>query len=147
MSERVNTFVDFRGEFPKTDPREAIPGEEVATLLVAGLEQRGFPIHKVEAVDYERIIECHSGDVLFGVHVWIDWLEMDRWEICCPSTIGLFGWLFGRKDHDEHKRLLQAIDEILRQTSGVRDIRWFVGFEAVGYRERFPWYDGPFASE
>lgn len=143
MSERLNILVDFRGEFPKTDPREAIPGEEVAAVLVAGLRQNGFPIHNVDAVDFERFIECSSGDVRFSVHIWIDWDEMDRWEVCCPATVGFVGWLFGRSDHHEHKRLLEAIDSILRQTSGVHDVRWFPGYEFACRREKYPWHPGP----
>jgi hypothetical protein len=146
MTERLNIFVDFRGEFPKTDPQEAIPGEQVAALLVAGLKQRGFPVHGVEAVDYERIIECSSGHVRFRVRVWIDWDEMDRWEVCCPATVGFFGRLFGRSDHCEHKRVLEAIDEVLRQASGVRDVRWSPGYEPVGSREKCSWYPGPVVS-
>ena len=143
MSERLNTFVDFRGEFPKTDPRDTIPGEEVAAVLVAGLEARGFPVHGVEAVDFERLIECSSDGVRFCVRVWIDWETMDRWEVCCPPAFGFLDRLFGRSDHRAHKRLLEAIDAILREANGVRDIRWFPGYEMVGYREKITWYPGP----
>src|SRR5688572_23583755 len=131
----MNIFVDFRGPFPKADPREAIPGEDVVALLSAGLERRGFPVHRVLAVDFERIIECSSGDIPFSVRVWIDWEAMDRWEICCPPAVGCLGWLFGPSDHGEHKRLLEAIDEILRQAEGVREIRWFARYESLGIRE------------
>lgn len=154
MREQLNIFVDFCGDFPKTHPYEAmrdtapeaIPGKEVAALLATGLERRGLPVHNVEAVDFERIVYCSSGDLRFCVHVWVDWEEMDRWEVCCPSTVGFIGWLFGRSDHYEHKLLLKAIDEILRQASGVRDIRWFPEYEMVGYREKRTWYRGPVVS-
>src|SRR4051812_29675611 len=129
MSERLNTFVDFRGEFPKTDPREAIPGEEVAGLLASGLAQRGFTIHGLEAVDFEQIIACRSGAIRFRVRVWIDGIDMDRWEVSCTPTVGCLGWLFGRTHHREHRQLLEAIDDVLHQASGVSDIRWFPGYE------------------
>ena len=143
MSQRLNTFVDFRGDFPKPDPREAIPGEEVTALLTAGLAQRGFPAHGVEAADFERIIDCSSGDVLFQIRVWIDSLEMDRWEVSCPATVSCLGWLLGYSDHREHRQLLEAIDDVLHQASGVRDVRWFPGYEMPEIRDRCSWDLGP----
>lgn len=143
MRDRLNTFVDFRGDFPKSDPMKEIPGAEVAAMLVAGLSARGCPVRGLEAVDFEQIIDCDSGTVRFQVRVWIDWEGMDRWEICIPPTVGCLGGLLGRSDREEHKRLLEVVDSILRSTDGVRDIRWFPNFEISGYRERCKWYPGP----
>ena len=139
----TDPFVDFHGDYPKTDPREAIPGEEVAALLASGLEGRGFPAHRVIAVDFERIIECSSGGLRYSVRVWIDWEEMDRWEVCCPPAVGFLGRLFGRPDRSAHKRPPEAIDEVLRQGAGARDVRWFAGYETAGYRGTLPWCPGP----
>lgn len=146
MSERLNTFVDFHGEFPKTDPLKEIPGAEVAAMIATGLRERGYSIASVEAVDFEQIITCESADVRFTLYVWIDWELMDRWEICIPSTTGCIGWLFGHTAREELRRLLEAVDKILRNAEGVRDIRWFREFEAACIRDRFKWYPGPISS-
>ncbi len=147
MRERLNWFVDFRGDFPKPDPLEplrVLPGKEVATWLADGLKERRFTVHSFETYDIEHVICCSSGLRRFSVYVWVDDIQnMQRWEVCCPSNVSWLGRLFGRLDHDEHRMLLEAIDDILRGSSRVHDIRLFRDYESPWLRDKYPQYPGP----
>jgi hypothetical protein len=126
--ERLNTFVDFRGDFPKPEfPPDRPYGAEVAALIAEGLTRRRFTVAEVEESDIEWIVHCDSGDFRYRAHVWIDLEEMDRWEVCCPSPVGWLRRLCGTTDREEHKRLLLGIHGALEDGPGVRDIRWFEG--------------------
>ena len=140
--ERLNIFTDFRGDFPKPAIPDRPPGAEVAALIANGLVRRQFAIAEVVETDIEWIIHCDSGSFRYRVFVWIDLVEMDRWEVCCPSPVGWLRRLFGASDHEEHKRILLALDAALREGPGVRDIRWFVEYEMACIRDEYPWFVG-----
>lgn len=148
MGEQLNWFADFLGDFPKPircdEPPEQLPGRELAELIADGLRNRQFAVHSIETYDIEHVIRCSSGRREFRIHVWVDDISrIERWEVCCPSSSGWLARLLGRSDYEEHKRILEAIDDILKSSSRVHDIRWFRYYESPWLRGRCPRFAGP----
>jgi hypothetical protein len=144
MRERLNWFADFLADFPKTCSSDGPPGKELATFLAEGLRHRGIHVPVVQTLDIEHIVECFVGSQGFRVFVWVDDIHnIERRELCCPANVGWLGRLFGCSDHADHKRLLEAIDDILRNSEQIRDVRWFRYYECPWYRDKHPQYAGP----
>ncbi len=145
MVESLNTFVDFVSDFPRpmslenvSDKelarvleRRPVPGKELAKVLARGLECREIEVLGIDAYDFEHCIRCVCEGHAFFISVGVDdEVKFTRWTVKPYHQIGFFDRIRRRTYGDEFKRLLLAIDDTLRATPGVRDIRWFPDFDA-----------------
>jgi hypothetical protein len=56
--------------------------------------------------------------------------KQERWTVqCCPPRPGFFDRLRGRWDPEPFERLLLAVDDVLKRSDRIRDIRWYPGFD------------------
>ncbi len=144
MRPRLNTFVDLVADFPKPDYRTEVPGKDLAELLARALRARGIDVLSIEGTDIAHYIRCRSGRREFKMMVSVDdFKEVNRWQILCPSTLGVIDHWLGRTDHDDHQRLLLAIDETLRESDTIHGVRWFPAYESPEYLDLLVPCEGP----
>ena len=143
----VNTFADFLADFPYdagwlSGSTEDIPGKEVSEVLVSGLRKQGIEIERLDADVTGRSLFCLCEDRSFTIMVFVDDLfEMKRWNVqCSPSESLLTRLIHGRAD-SEFQQVLAAVDQALKESDRVRDIRWFPCFDphdALDLRQAAP---------
>jgi hypothetical protein len=150
MAERLNTYVDFHGDFPyrpgwTEDSRIELPGKELAELLADGLRHRGVDVSRVDALDYGHFLRCRSGGRSYTVEVTVDdAYKMERWTAQCypDDDEGILSGLFRRPDHAGLAAVLNAIHLTLTGSGSIRDVRWFPSYEPPQYlddRKADPW--------
>lgn len=98
-----------------------------------------------ESADYEYVIGWKRDRCRFELHVGVDqFCEVDRWTVQAAAwPLGFLRWSLRKEDLDELAKLLQALDQILKESSRVRDVRWFPSYDAPGELERQAAYEGP----
>lgn len=153
MGDVVHTFVDFHGDFPLphsfpdiSASEDSIPGRELAEYLAAELRLQDFAVTDPEPEDYEHLVRWKGARQEWLLHVGVDSFgeEMDRWTIIAGRTqLGFFQRSVRSSDLDELACLLGALDQALKQSPQICDVRWFPSYEPPGELERQPYYACP----
>jgi hypothetical protein len=147
-----HTFVDFHGDFPLPESfpafptsEETIPGKELAEYLAAELRAKGFDVEYPEPADFEHYIGWKRDSRTFELHVWVDdFSGIDRWTVQAGfQKRGFFGGSLRDSDVPELAALLEALDQILKESSRIRGIRWFPSFDVPDELNRQVGYAGP----
>lgn len=144
MRAPLNTFVDLLADFPKPSfPGEA-PGKELAETLARGLEKRGIQILNVEGPDIAHYVRCLCEDRQFDIMVTIDDVgRMNRWHVLPSFRVSLTDRIRGKDYGAAFEQLLFAIDETLKESNQIRDVRWFPAFDTPPYLDLQLPSDGP----
>jgi uncharacterized membrane protein (DUF485 family) len=123
----LNMCVDFLGDFPLF--LDHLPGEELAQLLTAGLAERGTEVLGVEKKrpDIGYCVGCLSKGRRFRVCVTArPWGDLVRWQLLTqPATRRGPRSLRGQADLDALAHLQHNLDETVRQSEAIWDVRWF----------------------
>jgi hypothetical protein len=149
-----HTFVDFHGDFPRPEPptrsrdsKEKIPGRELAEFLVERLRAKGYAIEEPKSEDLGYLIKWRNKPYAFEINVWVDDLfQFDRWTL--QTSWRRCGFWFSRSRIDQKslkdlKGLLETLDQILKDSDKIRDLRWFPSFEPPRELKRQVGYAGP----
>jgi len=149
MRHTLNTFVDFHADFLKPTSMDDPVGRDLAELVAAELRQHGIEVHCVEDDQFAYLILCKSGEQACELYAGVDCLgEVDRWTLIIRPRYQ-FRWPWQRPpfDPEQFKRLLLAVDDVLKQSDRIGDIRWFESFDVPDVLERRVAYGGPVPDE
>lgn len=146
----INTYVDFLSDFPfpESFSPDFVPGEEVAQFLAAGLDKQDVKVLGVEEQEpaLGREILCMCEGQRFSIRVSVDlWDDIGRWCLLTAmlNKKGRAGPLCGQAELDALTRFLIKVNEVLRDSAAIRDIRWFPHFDTSEYLEIQEPGDGP----
>lgn len=138
MNSNLNSVVTFYGDFsidlmqrdtsslPKG--KDKLPGREVAQKLRTSLKKRGFTVGKIVNSEpfYSFSVILHNNEftidtILLGYHN----MPLPQWSVSCIQRLSLLEKLFGTKEREGYRELLELLHQILSRNGKISDIKWY----------------------
>ena len=146
MNEELHYYVDLCGDFRRPTSIEEASGDELAAILADGLPDHGVTVLKNEGIDFSHFLDCDVDGCVVELMVGAEVLDdtNNRWYIqpCAKRNF------FGRETVPDtvYRKLLLAVDAVLRSSPRISGIRWFPCFDIPEYLALMPADDSPIRS-
>jgi hypothetical protein len=131
----MNPTVAFKAEFDAQFPdlseigkdEDRIPGRPVAEMIMRGLRERAIKASDVTNQEPFFEVTCEIGDYKYVVLTSIAGGDGNDpvWQINCGRIFGFWELFPGKNGDSELANLLEAVHDILKRDSRVKEIRWF----------------------
>ena len=130
------TRVTFSGGFPSERRGPDPPGFELAEWVASRLRERGFEAGvPSNEDDYAYAFECRAAKERYWVTVGFMDDGPREWLICFDPRFGLLQRLLGHAGGAAQRDLGSALNEALKSTERVTDVRWYTNDEWDGKGE------------
>jgi hypothetical protein len=124
MSKEIVDHVSFRAEFPREHSPAAPAGSELLDQIERQLPQHGIDVLSRWHTDYSHCLLLGVNGVSFKLELGYvsdenaQWLMYFMPKSCCSKVFKAFRG-------NSYKKVALAINDILKASSSVSDIRWY----------------------
>ncbi|MEM9941417.1 MAG: hypothetical protein AAF939_07470 [Planctomycetota bacterium] len=143
MNEELHYYVNLCGDFRRPVSIEEPSGDELAAILADCLPGHGVTVLKNQGVEFSHFLSCDVDGYIVELMVGAEVLDdtNNRWYILPYSKRNFFG----RETVPDtvYRKLLLAVDAVLRSSPRISGIRWFPNFDTPEKLALMPFADSP----
>ena len=140
----MKTHVTFTTELFETEtPKHSSSsfGEDCAHWLTERLRAQRFMIGNLLQEDWGWTLPVTVNRNRFYLNVELSEDDGKRWLIWCEPLSGVLTRLFDSSNADDQAQLCQAVDEILHQSTALRDVKWYAEQDWIKGKDE--WTEAP----